>query len=87
MLAIEYFLYPMSLGETRLEWLLPIEFQRFVLRHKLIYLSLSIPIYLLFKNIIKNKLYIQEKQNLIFLLLIGTLIIFIAHQLMTINND
>ena len=82
----QYFLYPMSLGETRLEWLLPIEFQRFVLRHKLIYLSLSIPIYLLFKNIIKNKLYIQEKQNLIFLLLIGTLIIFIAHQLMTING-
>ena len=82
----QYFLYPMSLGETRLEWLLPIEFQRFVLRHKLIYLSLSVPIYLLFVNIFKRKLYIEKKQNFIFLLLIGTLIIFIAHQLMTING-
>ncbi len=82
----QYFLYPMSLGETRLEWLLPIEFQRFVLRHKLIYLALSIPIFLFFKSIFKNILSILEKENLIFLLLIGTLIIFIAHQLMTING-
>ena len=82
----QYFLYPMSLGETRLEWLLPFEFQRFVLRHKLIYLALGVPIYFLFKNIFKNFLSILEKDNLIFILLIGTLLIFITHQLMTING-
>ena len=85
-IVIQYFLYPMSLGETRLEWLLPFEFQRFVFRHKLIYLSLGVPIYLLFKNIFQSKLYVQKRENLIFLLLIGTLIIFVAHQLMTING-
>ena len=35
----------MSLGETRLEWLLPFEFQRFVLRHKLIYIALAVPFF------------------------------------------
>ena len=85
-IIIQYFLYPMSLGESRLEWLFPIELQRFVFRHKLIYLALSVPIFLLFKNIFKNILSFLEKENIIFLLLIGTLIIFIAHQLMTING-
>ena len=82
----QYFLYPMSLGETRLEWLLPIEFQRFVIRHKLIYIALGVPIFLLFKNFFSNFLSIVKKENLIFLLLFGTLIIFISHQLMTING-
>ena len=48
-ILIQYFLYPISLGETRVEWLLPFELQRFVFRHKLIYLALLIPIYLLIK--------------------------------------
>ena len=82
----QYFLYPMSLGETRLDWLFPIEFQRFFFRHKLIYLSLGLPFFLIFKNFIRRPLSILEKDNIIFLLLIGTLIIFISHQLMTING-
>ena len=85
-IIVQYFLYPISLGETRLEWLFPIEIQRFVFRHKLIYLALGIPIFLLFKNIFKNISSILEKENLIFLLLLGTLLIFITHQLMTING-
>ena len=85
-IIVQYFLYPMSLGETRLEWLFPIEIQRLVFRHKLIYLALSVPIFLLFKSIFKNFLSILEKENLIFLLLLGTLFIFIIHQLMTING-
>ncbi len=83
---IQYLLFPISLGETRIEWLLPFEFQRFVFRHKLIYLALSVPIYLLFKSIFQNILSILDKDNLIFLLLFGTLLIFITHQLMTING-
>ena len=82
----QYFLFPMSLGETRIEWLLPFEFQRFVLRHKLIYIALSIPIFLLFRSLFRNFFSILEKENLIFLLLLGTLLIFITHQLMTING-
>ena len=83
---LQYFLYPISLGETRIEWLLPFEFQRFVFRHKLIYLALAIPIYLLIKNILKKPSSIFKEDNLIFILLIGTLIIFVTHQLMTING-
>lgn len=83
---VQYLLFPISLGETRIEWLLPFEFQRFVLRHKLIYIALSIPIFLLFKGIIKNFFSILDKDNLVFLLLFGTLLIFITHQLMTING-
>lgn len=85
-IIIQYFLYPMSLGETRLEWLLPIEFQRFVIRHKLIYFALSVPLFLFFKSIFKNFSSILKKEKLIFLLLIGTLLIFVSHQLMTING-
>ena len=85
-ILIQYFLYPMSLGETRLEWLFPFEFQRFVFRHKLIYIALSIPIFLLLRNTFKNLKSIVDKDNLIFILLIGTLLIFITHQLMTING-
>ena len=66
---VQYLLFPISLGETRIEWLLPFEFQRFVLRHKLIYITLSIPIFLLFKGIIKI-FSILDKDNLVFLLLL-----------------
>ena len=83
---VQYFLFPMSLGETRLEWLFPLEFKRFVLRYKLLYLSLAIPIYFLFRNILKNYKSVISKDNLIFITLIGTLLIFISHQLLTING-
>ena len=83
---VQYFWYPMSLGETRLEWLLPIEFKRFVLRHKLLYISLSIPLFLFVKNLFKNFSSILSRDSLIHLLLFGTLIIFVTHQLMTING-
>ena len=83
---VQYFLFPISLGETRLEWLLPFEFQRFVFRHKLIYIALSIPIFLLIRSLSKNFSSILNNDNLIFILLIGTLLLFITHQLMTING-
>ena len=85
-ILVQYFLFPISLGETRLDWLLPLEFQRFVLRHKLLYIALSIPIFLLVKRLFKNLNSILKSENLIFLLLIGTLLIFVTHQLMTING-
>ena len=69
-----------------MECLFPFEFQRFDFRHKLIYIALTIPIFLLFRSIYKNVYSIIEKDNLIFILLVGTLLIFITHQLMTING-
>ena len=85
-ILVQYLLFPLSLGETRVEWLFPFDFQRFVLRHKLIYIALSVPIFLLVKNISKNISSILANDNLIFLTLFGTLLIFITHQLMTING-
>ena len=85
-IIIQYLLYPMSLGETRLEWLLPLDFQRIVLRHKLIYIALSVPIFLLIRNFYKDFSSVLLKDNLIFILLLGTLFLFITHQLMTING-
>ena len=84
--VLQYFVFPISLRESRLECLFPLEFNRFVWRHKLIYLSLSIPIFILIKNFLKNYKYIFSKESLIILLLIGTGIIFISHQLLTING-
>ena len=85
-IIIQYFLFPVSLGETRLEWLFPFEAQRFFIRHKLLYLSLSVPIFLLFSEFLKIKKLRLNRDILIFFLLFGTLIIFISHQLMTING-
>jgi len=85
-LILQHFLFPISLGESRMEWLFPLEFKRFVLRHKLIYLSLSIPIIILIKNCFKNYRHIVSEDSLISLTLLGTGLIFISHQLLTING-
>ena len=85
-LILQHFLFPLSLGESRLDWLFPLEFKRFVWRHKLIYLSLSIPIFILIKNSLKNYKYVFSRESLIIVLLIGTGLIFISHQLLTING-
>ena len=81
----QYFLFPMSLGETRADWVFPLEFKRIVWRHKLSYLALAIPIFVLFKNIRSSNKIIRN-ENLIIFTLIGTLLIFVFHQLMTING-
>ena len=44
---IQYILFPKSLGGTRLDWVFPLEFQRFVLRFKIHYLSIIVLIYIL----------------------------------------
>ena len=81
---IQYFLYPMSLGESRFEWLFPFEFKRIVWRYKLQYLSIAVLIYLFIK-------FSLEKNNKIFsdYLIIISIIFFclltVMHQLMTIN--
>ena len=82
----QYILFPLSLGETRTEWVFPLEFKRIVLRHKLGYIALIIPVYFLIKNCFKNYKNIYSNESLITFTLVGTLIIFVFHQLMTING-
>ena len=85
-IILQHFLFPISLGETRLDWLFPLEFKRFVWRHKLIYLSLLIPTLIFITNCFKNYKHIISNESLITLLLAGTGIVFISHQLLTING-
>ena len=81
---IQYFLYPQSLGGSRLEWLSPFEFQRIFWRYKLQYLSIGILIYLFIKfSFLKNKKDFSD--YLIISSIISFCLLTIMHQLMTIN--
>ena len=82
----QYILFPMSLGESRLEFLFPLEFKRFFLRFKLIHLSSSIILLITIKKIIKDYRYLIKDEFLISASLIGLSYSLIAHQLMTING-
>ena len=80
----QYFLYPKSLGGTRLEWLFPFDFQRIFWRFKLQYFSIAVLIYLSLKLS-----FVKKNEAVSDYLVIMTIIIFclltIMHQLMTIN--
>ncbi len=80
----QYFLYPKSLGGTRLDWLYPLEFKRIIWRYKLLYLSISILIYIFFKFSTK-KIKINFSDYLIIFGFIMFCLLAIMHQLMTIN--
>lgn len=83
---IQYILFPQSLGSSRLEWVFPLEFNRFVLRYKLHYLSISVFFILLIKNFIFKSIKLKISDLLIIISLIFSCLIFIFHQLMTINQ-
>ena len=82
----QYILFPMSLGESRLNFLFPLEFNRIVLRFKLIHLTSIIIIFITIKNILQKKNYLIENEIIINVSLILTSYAFIIHQLMTING-
>ena len=82
----QYILYPLSIGEGRLEFLFPLEFQRVVLRFKLIHLfSLFLMITIIMKTIHSYK-FLKNNDFLILLSLVLSSFALIAHQLMTING-
>ena len=81
----QYILFPRSLGETRLDWVFPLEFQRFVLRFKIHYLSIIVLIYIIINSFFVKKRTLKIENVLIILCLIFSCILFIFHQLMTIN--
>ncbi len=83
---VQYIYFPQSLGGTRLDWVFPLEFKRFVWRFKLLYLSIGVLIYLLIKNALsKNKIKIEVSDYIILTSITLSCIFFIFHQLMTIN--
>ena len=82
----QYILFPLSLGESRLEFFFPVEFKRFVLRFKLIHLSSIILLIVIIKNIFNNFKYIKSEDFIVLSSLIGSSYALIVHQLMTING-
>ena len=81
----QYFLFPQSLGATRLDWVFPFEFKRIVLRFKIHYISIFFLVFILIKYSIAKERKIKIEEVLIALSLIFTCLLFIFHQLMTIN--
>ena len=82
----QYILFPLSLGESRFDYLEPITFKRFFLRFKLIHFATFILLITLIKNFINNKKYFKNNDFMIILSLIISSYSFITHQLMTING-
>lgn len=82
----QQFLYPMYLGNTRLEWLFPLEFKRFVLRFKLHYFSIYFMVHIFIRQTFLEIKFLRSVDSIIIILLIGVLFIFISHQLLTING-
>ena len=82
----QYILFPLSLGESRLEFLFPLEFKRVILRFKLIHLSLLLLVIIGVKKIIEDYKYLINNEFLIIIALVSSAFALIAHQLMTING-
>ncbi len=82
----QYILFPLSLGESRLEFIFPIEFQRIIGRFKLIHLSSLLLIIVAIINLKKNYKYLMSNELLVIISLIGLIFSLIVHQLMTING-
>ena len=82
----QYIYYPLSLGESRMNFLFPLEFNRIFLRFKLLHIPIIILIIITIKNTLNNHKYLKENEFLITLALIGTTFALIMHQLMTING-
>ena len=83
----QYFLFPSTISEVRfLHHLHPIEFSRYILRFKIIHLSQLILVIIILKNIYKNINYLKSNEFFILLLLISTGLIFIVHQILSLNQ-
>ena len=83
---LQYILYPLSLGENRLSFILPLEFSQIILRQKLIHISSVLLIIFCIKKLLKSYKNLYSKDVLIVFSLILSAWVLIAHQLMTING-
>lgn len=82
----QYILFPLSLGKSRLDFILPLEFNRIILRFKLIHLSSVVLLFVAIKKIIEDIKFIKDPNILIIISLLSSSFALIAHQLMTING-
>lgn len=85
----QYIFFAFSMGSERIVsqgFLLPIEFERFFWRFKLIHISYFVFIFLIIKEIKKNFLFYKNKDFIIFLTIIFFNNIFIIQQLLTLNT-
>ena len=61
----QYFLFPQSLGATRLDWVFPFEFKRIILRFKIHYISIFFLVFILIKYSIAKERKIKMKKFLL----------------------
>ena len=84
----QYILFPMSFGESRLGegFLFPLEFQRIILRFKLVHLSALLLVIVAIKSVVHSYKNLAGNEFLSLFALIGLTFSLVAHQLMTING-
>tara|TARA_Y100000590_G_C15666568_1_gene994681 strand:- start:70 stop:1638 length:1569 start_codon:yes stop_codon:yes gene_type:complete len=83
----QYILFPLNIGEGRVEnFLFPLEFNRIILRYKLIYISQLTFIIIIIKQLIKNYKYLLSTDFFIQISIILTSFSFIFHQILTFNQ-
>jgi len=82
----QYILFPISLGESRLEYLFPLEFNRIIGRYKLLHLSFLLPFTVIIIRTFKDYKYLKSNEFLILFSLLLMYLAIIVHQLMTING-
>ena len=80
-------LYPSTIGEDRFQnFLFPLEFNRLILRFKLIHLSQFILIFIIIKKIFKRLNYFTSIEFIILSSIVISSFSLILHQLLTLNQ-
>ena len=83
----QYILFPLTIGEHRVSsFFNTLEFNRLVLRFKLIHLSQLVLLIIVIKNIIKNYKYLMSNEFLILISIIFTSYALIFHELLTLKQ-
>lgn len=85
----QYILFPQSdvfLQNKRFEFLFPFDFQRVILRFKLIYISLLVLMIVCIKKMLEDYKYLKTEEFIIIISLIFSGFALILHQLMTFNT-
>ena len=83
----QIFLFPLTIGGDRIQnFLFPIEFNRIILRFKLIHISQAILIIVIAKKIYENFRYIKNAEFYILISIILASFSLIFHQLLTLNQ-
>ena len=83
----QYILFPLTIGEHRISsFFHTLEFNRLVIRFKLIHISQLVLLIIVIKNIIKNYKYLMSNEFLILISIIFTSYALIFHELLTLKQ-